>query len=87
LILNSQIFVTKKEGDTFSGYLSEGIFRKDLSSEILSKQINKAANIYDIINLNNNKSELHWCNSIQTKMCLMTIQKNELFSISSVTLN
>ena len=40
LLLDSEIFVTKKVGDKFSGYLSDGILRKDHSSELLSEQIN-----------------------------------------------
>jgi len=52
LLLDSEIFVTKKVGDKFSGYLSDGILREDLSCELLSYQINETAHIYDIINLN-----------------------------------
>jgi hypothetical protein len=48
-LLNSYIFVTEKSDDTFSGYSSDGILREDLSNEILGKQINKTAHIYDII--------------------------------------
>ena len=73
--------------NTFSGYLADGILKENLSKEILSRQINKTAHIYDIINLDQNRLKLHWSNSIKTKMSIMTIQKNELFSISSVTLN
>ncbi len=52
-LLNSFLFITQKSDDTFSGYLSDGRLRKDLSNEILGKQINKTAFIYDIINLDN----------------------------------
>ena len=52
LLIDSEIFVTKKVDYKFSGYLSDGILREDISSELLSKQINKTAHIYDIINLN-----------------------------------
>ncbi len=86
-LLSSYFFVTKKLNGSFEGYSSDGIFRIDLKNEILAKQINKTAHFYDIINLNNSNLQLHWQNSIQTKMCLMTIQKNNKFLISTVTLN
>jgi hypothetical protein len=85
-LLNSYIFVTEKSHDTFSGYSSDGKLRK-LSNKIIGNQINKKAHIYDIISLDNSNLQLHWQNSIQTKMSLMTISKNNLFSLSTVTLN
>ena len=53
----------------------------------MKKQINQTAFIYDIISLKNNDEKLHMGNSIRTKISFMTIQKNEIFSMSSVTMN
>ncbi len=52
-LLSSYFFVTKKENGILEGYSSDGIFRKDLSNEILAKQIYKTTHFYDIINLDN----------------------------------
>ncbi len=52
-LLNSYLFVTEKSDDIFSGYSSDGILIKDIRNEILVKQINKTAHIYDIISLDN----------------------------------
>jgi hypothetical protein len=43
--------VTEIFENPFSGYSSEGNFLEDLSSDILVKNINKTAFIYDVINL------------------------------------
>jgi hypothetical protein len=51
-LLDSSIFVIKKDLDKFSGYSADGILRNDLSLKILSKQVNETAHIYDIININ-----------------------------------
>ncbi len=66
--------------NTFYGFLADGTVKENLSNEILSREINKTAHIYDIINLDQNRLKLNWCNSIKTKMSLMTIQKNEFFN-------
>lgn len=58
----------------------------NLRDEISYIKVNDNAYIYDVINLNDlNLPDLS--NSIQTKICMMEIQKNNLFTISSVSLN
>jgi len=50
-LLNSYVFVTEIFESTFSGYSLEGNFLEDLSNDILVKNINKTAFVYDLINL------------------------------------
>ena len=51
-MLDSEIFVSKKDYDEFSGYLADGILRNLRTAILKRKQVNKTAHIYDIINLN-----------------------------------
>ena len=79
--------IQSKTNDNFDAYNFDGELIKGLSTEILGEQINQRAHIYDVINLDDSELKLNKFNSFQNKMCKMSIQRNDLYSISSVTLN
>ena len=79
--------VLRKTNDTFNCYTYDGELIKGISTQILGEQINERAHIYDVINLDDSEFKLDKFNSIKNKMCRMSIQRNDLYSISSVTLN
>ena len=65
--------VHSKTNDNFDAYLFDGELIKGLSTEILGTQINKRAHIYDVINLDDSELKLDKFNSLQNKMCKMSI--------------
>ena len=79
--------IQSKTNDNFDAYNFDGELIKGLSIEILGEQINQRAHIYDVINLDDSELKLDKFNSFQNKMCKMSIQRNDHYSISSVTLN
>jgi len=63
-MLDSFVFVTKDNDDSYTGYSFDGILRRGIKKEMLGEQINSTGHIYDIIDLDGENIELDCTNSI-----------------------
>jgi hypothetical protein len=63
-MLDSFVFVTEDNKDSYSGYSFDGILREGIKKEMLGEQINSTGHIYDIIDLDGDNIDLDCTNSI-----------------------